>query len=81
MSKERSTIYTMGENAMTMRWGGGVSVGDADLDGDGRGIALIHVSRCGWRGLFSAHASDLRAIAAQMLEAADECDALEAERL
>ena len=78
MSKERSTIYTMGENAMTMRWGGGVSVGGTDLDVDGRGFAHVHFFNRGFSGLIAANTSDLRAIAAQMLEAADECDALEA---
>lgn len=75
MNKDREAIYTMGENAAMQRWGGRVLVGSHARDENDIPFVNIRVGKGSWSGVINANAADLRAIAAQMIEAAEECEA------
>jgi hypothetical protein len=69
--------YTMGEDAMTMKWGARIAVGSPTGDGEGGHFVNIHTSTVTASLMAECNAHDLRTHAAHCLAAAEELDELQ----
>ncbi len=69
---ERDALHTMGENAISQRWGARVYVGTPTEDENGKDYVNIHTSTGHASMITSAYAEDLMSIAAHCIAAAQD---------